>query len=146
MRFEFGVIMKPKDSRKCTEARSLCADLHADDGPPNSRCKESRDDRNNDRKTMQLCAQVRRALHGIIPLPGSSFFEGLVVEAVKPGPNATRLRVVISVPISCAHSIPLLNQRLAEMVGFLRSEVASQINRKRVPMLTFEFIPREDVI
>lgn len=146
VRLEFGVIMKSKDSRKCTEARSLCADLHADDGLPNSRRKETRDDCSNDRKTMQLCAQVRRSLHGIIPLPGSSFFEGLVVEAVKPDPNATRLRVVISVPISCAHSIPLLNQRLTDMVGFMRSEVASQINRKRVPMLTFEFIPREDTI
>ena len=138
--------MKSKDSRKCTEAKSLCADLHPDDGQPISRGNESRDDHSDDRKTMQLCAQVRRALHGIIPLPGSSFFEGLVVEAVKPDPNASRLCVVISIPISCAHSIPALNQRLTDMVGFMRSEVASQINRKRVPMLTFEFIPREDVI
>ena len=138
--------MKPEDPRRRAEARSLCADLHADDGQPNSRRKETCDDRNDDRKTMQLCAQVRRALHGIIPLPGSSFFEGLIVEAVEPDPNATRLRIVISVPISCAHSIPSLNQRLTDMVGFMRSEVATQINRKRVPMLTFEFIPREDVI
>jgi ribosome-binding factor A len=30
------------------------------------------------------------------------------------------------------------------MSGFIRSEVASQISRKRVPLLTFEMIPREE--
>ena len=136
--------MESKDSRKHTEARSLCADLHPDDGPPESRRKESPDDTSDDRKTMQLCAQVRRALYGVIPLPGSTFFEGLVVEAVEPAPDATRLRVVISVPPSCAHPITLLKKRLTDMSGFIRSEVASQINRKRVPLLTFDMIPMED--
>jgi hypothetical protein len=93
---------------------------------------------------MQLCAQVRRALYGVIPLPGSSFFEGLVLEAVEPDPDATRLRVVISVPPSCPQPITLLRQRLTDMSGFIRSEVASQISRKRVPLLTFEMIPREE--
>lgn len=136
--------MKPNDSRKRAEARSLCADPHSDDGPPKSRRKESRDDSSDDRKTMQLCAQVRRALHGVIPLPGLSAFEGVVVEAVQPDPDASRLRVVISVPPSCGQPISSLKQRLIDRVGFIRSEVASQIHRKRVPLLTFELIPRED--
>lgn len=136
--------MKPNDSRKRTEAWFLCADLSPDDGPPKSRRKESRDDSSDDRKTMQLCAQVRRALHGVIPFPGSSYFEGLVVEAVEPDPDASRLRVVISVPPSCAQPIPSLKQRLIDRVGFIRSEVASQIHRKRVPILTFELMPREE--
>lgn len=136
--------MKPKDSRRRPEARPLCADAHPDDGPSTRRRKESRDDSSDDRKTMQLCAQVRRALHGVIPLPGSSFFEGLVVEAVEADPDVTRLRVVVSVPPACAHPIPALKQRLTDMVGFIRSEVASQINRKRIPLLTFDLIPRED--
>lgn len=136
--------MKPNDSRKRAEARSLCADLHPDDSPPESRRKESRDESSDDRKTMQLCAQVRRALHGVIPLPGSSCFEGVVVEAVQPDPDASRLRIVISVPPSCAEPIPSLKQRLIDRVGFIRSEVASQIHRKRVPILTFELMPRKD--
>lgn len=138
--------MRSKDPRKRTVARSLCADLHPDDGPPTSRRKEQRDDSSNERKTMQLCAQVRHALYGVIPLPGSPYFEGLVVEAVEPDPDATRLRVVISVPPSCAHPIASLLERLASMAGFIRSEVATQINRKRVPHLTFELIPREDIL
>ena len=136
--------MKSKDLRERAEARSLCADLHPDDGPPKSGRKESRDESSDDRKTMQLCAQVRRALHGVIPLPGSSYFEGLVVEAVEPDPDAGRLRVVISVPPSSTHPITSLRRRLTDMAGFIRSEVAPQIHRKRVPILTFELIPRED--
>ena len=136
--------MKPNESRKRTEARSLCADFHPDDGPPESRRRESRDDSSDDRKTMPLCAQVRRALHGVIPFPGSRSFEGLVVEAVEPDPDASRLRVVISVPPSCTQPIPSLKQGLIDRVGFIRSEVASQIHRKRVPLLTFELMPRED--
>ena len=135
--------MRPKDCRKRMEALSLCADLHSDDGPPASRRKESRDKSIDNRKLMQLCAQVRLALHGVIPMPGSSLFDGLVVEAVEPDPGVTRLRVVISVPASCTQPIPVLQQRLADMSGFMRSEVASQINRKRVPLLSFELIPRD---
>ncbi|MEE8154619.1 MAG: hypothetical protein V3T53_06615 [Phycisphaerales bacterium] len=136
--------MKPNDLRKRAEARSLCADLHPDDGPPESRRKESRDESSDDRKTMQLCAQVRRALYGVIPLPGSTLFEGLVVEAVEPDPDASRLRVVISVSPSSPDPITSVHKRLTDMVGFIRSEVASQIHRKRVPILTFQLIPRED--
>lgn len=106
--------------------------------------RESRDDRFDNRKTMQLCVQVQRALYGFIPLPGLSCFDGLVVEAVEPDPDASRLRVVISVPASATGSIAALRNRLIEMVGFLRSEVAPQIHRKRVPSLTFTLMPRED--
>lgn len=136
--------MKSHYCRKRAEARSLCADLHSDDGPPTSRRGESRDDSTDIRKTMQLCAQVRRALYGVIPLPGSSCFEGLVVESVGPDPDASRLRVVISVPVSSTWRIPALRNRLLDMAGFIRSEVAPQIHRKRVPFLAFELIPRED--
>jgi hypothetical protein len=93
---------------------------------------------------MQLCAQVRRALHGVIPLPGSAEFDGLVVEHVQPDPDATRLRVVISVPPSCPLSIPVLKRRFGGLAGYIRSEAAAQINRKRVPLLSFEFVPREE--
>ncbi|MEM1165867.1 MAG: ribosome-binding factor A [Planctomycetota bacterium] len=136
--------MAPKNSRERTEALSLCADLHPDDGPPTRRRKESHDDRSDERKTMQLCAQVRRSLHDMISARSSSLLDELMVEAVEPNPNASRLRVVISVPPSCAHPIPSLHQRLTAMAGLMRAEIASQINRKRVPLLTFELIPREE--
>ena len=136
--------MKSKDSRQRARARSLCADLHPDDGPPARRRKETRDRACDDRKTMQLCAQVRRALHGVIPVPSDPFFDGLIVETVEPDPDATRLRVVISVPPSSNRSLRDLKRRLADMTGFIRSQVAPQIHRKRVPLLTFDFIPREE--
>ena len=133
-----------KDSRKRAEARSLCADLFPDDGSPARRRKESRADTTDDRKTMQLCAQIQRALHGVIPVPGSPMLEGLIVEAVEPNPDASTLRVVLSVPPSSAYPIASLRQRLSDMAGFIRSAVMPHIHRKRVPRLTFELIPRED--
>ncbi len=117
---------------------------YPDDGPPRSRRRESRDDQNDDRKTRQLCAQIRRALHGVIPLPGASLFEGLIVEAVEPDPDASRVRVVISVPLTTPASVTALKQRLDQMAGFIRSEVAPRITGKRVPTLSFELIPREE--
>lgn len=87
---------------------------------------------------------MQRALYGVIPLPGSSLFEGLVVEAVEPDPDASRLRVVISVSPLSPNPITSVHKRLTDMVGFIRSEVASQIHRNRVPILTFQLIPRED--
>lgn len=143
VRLEPGVFMSSKDFRAHTETRSLCADLHSDDGPPTRRRKESRDDRSDDRKTRQLCAQVRRALHGVIPQPGSSFLDGLVVEAVEPDPDVTRLRVVIGVPPTCRRPVDELKRRLGSMAGFARSQVALGINRKRVPLLVFELVPSE---
>ena len=136
--------MQSKDSRNRAETWSLCADLHADDGPPQRRRKESRDEQHNDRKTMQLAAQIRRALHGAFPTPGSQMFDGLIVEAVEPDPDATHMRVVISVPSTFPHSVALLRQRLAESLSSVRIQVAASIHRKRVPTLTFDLVPRED--
>lgn len=94
------------------------------------------------------CSCVPRcgALHSAIPVPGSSALEDLIVEAVEPDPDATRLRVVISVPSSCDHPVATLKQRLDARVGLMRAEVAAQINRKRVPLLTISLIPREGEI
>lgn len=126
------------------DARSLCSDYHSDDGPPARRRKETRDKESELRKTLQLCSQVKRALHCVIPCPGLPFQEGLLVEDVAPDPDASRLRVTVSVPAEAIHSVDAMARSLADTVGFLRSEVAASIHRKRVPMLRFELIPREE--
>ncbi|MFK7961896.1 MAG: ribosome-binding factor A [Phycisphaerales bacterium] len=136
--------MKPTNTRRRAETLSLCADLYEDDCRPPRR-GEDPDDRSDDRKTMQLCAQVRRALHGMIPCPGSPGMDGLMVESVEAddhGPG--RLHVVVSVPASCELPIPVVRQRLTAMTGYLRAEIAAQITRKRVPLLAFQLVPRED--
>ncbi len=136
--------MKSHSCKKHAEARSLCADLHPDDGQLSiPRRREQSYDANADlRKTMQLCAQVRRALYGVIPLPGSALSEDLLVESVEPDPDSVRLKVVISVPANATLPIPALRIHLKAKLGYIRSEIAPQISRKRVPLLTFELIPR----
>ena len=134
--------MKAKSSGTRTDARSLCADLHPDDGPPTTRRKEQRD-HTIDTKTLQLCAQVRRALHESLPALGSPF-TNLIVESVEPNPDASRMLVVVSVGTLDGLTLPQVRQQLANRTGFLRAEVSRAIHRKRTPGLTLELIPRED--
>jgi len=126
----------------------LCANLHADDGPDSPLLGRREDGKRGgssvDRKTLQLCAQVRRALHGVVSSSAQGLPDGLVVESVDPDPDASRLRVVIGVASSCAEPVPTLKRRLADHAGRLRCEVAQQISRKRAPLLTFELRPRKE--
>lgn len=136
--------MNPHDDPRRADARSLCADLHPDDGPPARRRKEPRPAPHADRKTLQLCAQVRRALQRHVPSHRSPLLADLAIESVEPDPDATRLRVVVSVPPTCPHAPGAILAHLAAASGHLRAEVAGAICRKRVPTLSFDLIPREE--
>jgi ribosome-binding factor A len=136
--------MNPHDAPRRADARSLCADLHPDDGPPARRRKESRPAPGQDRKTIQLCAQVRRTLLALIPSHRSPLLADLAVEAVEPDPDATRLRVVVSIPPSSTHPPAAIHAQLAALSGHFRAELAAAITRKRVPTLTFDLIPRKE--
>jgi hypothetical protein len=139
---EHDMTSKRPDRR--AQQRSLCAHLHPDDGPPARRREQRPDPGDIDRKTRQLCGQIRRALHGIIPDPIDPIFEGVRVEHVEPAPDATRVRVTLSLrPRSPAH-VARLRARLHALRGAARTHVAGQINRKRAPFLIFDLIPRED--
>lgn len=134
--------MKSDDSKASAQARRLCADIHPDDGPQRPRRKESHSDSSINRKTLQLCSQVQRALYGVIPAP-AGMLEGLSVEAVEPDPDASRLRVVVGVPPAYGRSPAALERWLIDSAGYIRSQVAPHIHRKRVPLLTFELLPKE---
>lgn len=100
---------------------------HAD-GPPRSQAF--------DRKTAQLCATVRRVIEQI--LSGESndpVLSGCNVVEVLPNPNAGRLRVVVEPPTD-ANPIDVLN-RLATASGWIRSEIAHSICRRKTPELGF---------
>ena len=122
-------------------ARSVCAQVHDDDGvPPRlTRRERPRAAAGQGRKTAQLCAQVRRALHGLIG-PGNAdpALEGLRVEDVEPAPDSSRLRVIVSAPGNAGpDGIAAARLRLAALTPRLRFEVAGAISRKRVPELCF---------
>jgi ribosome-binding factor A len=97
-----------------------------------------------DRKTLQLCRQVKRAL--MLALAGEcddDLLRDLSVDAVEPAGGAGHLVVTVSVPTNMLDGIPVIEvlARLNGRAGQLRAVVAQSICRKRVPMLSFTAVP-----
>jgi ribosome-binding factor A len=90
-----------------------------------------------DRKTLQLCGQVARALAiAFEGLVADEALSGLHVESVAPAPDASCLRVAVRSPRAGADPA-VLAVRLAAAHGFLRAEVTGAIRRRRAPELVF---------
>jgi ribosome-binding factor A len=103
---------------------------------------ENRFDPRQDRKTLQLCRQVQRAL--AMALGGECADEWLrevYVESVEPlgGPGQLRVNVVVPGHVRVAPAEVMA--RLAEHTPRLRTAVAREICRKRVPNLSFVVMP-----
>ena len=97
-----------------------------------------RGERTPGRKALQLCGQVRDALHGILSDCGDEVLHGLTVVSVEPAPNTGRLRVTVAVPRTAdVTDRETASRHLLNAVGRLRAEVAASVNRKRAPDLTF---------
>jgi ribosome-binding factor A len=97
-----------------------------------------------DRKTAQLCAQVRRALSSALAELADPSLRDLLVGSVEPAPDAGRLAVRVF-PSTSAPDLDTdeLRRRLRALRGFLRAEVAAAIHRKRTPELDFLVTPGE---
>ena len=91
----------------------------------------------------RLCSQVERALSlALMADCNDSRLFDLEIRSVTPSPDASRLRVVVGVsdpdfgPIDEALHTEL-EACLANAHGFLRSAVAEELHRRRVPDLAF---------
>jgi len=98
------------------------------------------------RKALQLCSQVAETL--ALVLAGEcrdDLLRDLLVESVVPFPSASRLLVTL-VPAVSAGTAPLEEyiEHLEQFKGLLRGEVASAINRRKVPDLVFRILPPSD--
>jgi ribosome-binding factor A len=96
-----------------------------------------------DRKTQQLCQQVRRAL--MLALAGECDDEVLrdvYVDSVEPMGNGSQLLVCVAVPATVGLSALDVLARLNARSARLRAIVARSISRKRVPGLSFAAIPQ----
>ena len=91
------------------------------------------------RKLLQLCAQVRDALIGLLPGCGDAVLRELSVYLVEPAPNAGRLCVIVCIQDG-GPDRDVARERLKKAAGMLRAEVAFSINRKHAPELVFEVI------
>ena len=99
-------------------------------------------DPRQDRKTLQLCRQVQRAL--TLALGGECDDEVLrdvYVESVEPMGGPSQLLVRVAVPLGAGVSAMDVLARLNDRSGRLRVLVAQSICRKRAPGLAFIAVP-----
>ena len=94
-----------------------------------------------DRKSMQLCAQVRRALeYGV-----DEVLEGSVLVSISdvvPAPNTSHLMVIVQPlgELSFEDSLEL-QARLSSNSSRLRTLVSESIHRRKTPTLSFSVLP-----
>jgi ribosome-binding factor A len=94
--------------------------------------------RKPDRKVHRLCGQVARALGLALSAAADDVLRDLVVDSVEPAPDAGRLevRVTLAAPREGVDPASIV-ERLERATGFLRSEIAPAIERRKVPQLAF---------
>ncbi len=128
----------PSSKRKADDVRALCARIHPDDGVDPREDKRRDVDRikKPDRKLQQLCKQVENALQ--LVLPNVQLLGDVRVLSVMPAPNAGRLRVLVVVSDTSDHR--QVAARLERCSGYLRSEMAQVVSRRRVPELVFSIV------
>jgi ribosome-binding factor A len=122
------------DKEVVAQMRALCAEVCPEDGQP--RRRNDRRPRRKNRKTHQLCGQIRRAIDLSLAASADPVLRELWVVAVSPAPDASRVRVQISTfDPELPPGIALAAVKAA--TGWLRSETAQAISRKKVPELCF---------
>jgi ribosome-binding factor A len=95
------------------------------------------------RKSHQLCAQVADTLSQIFGGEcGDQVLQSLMVLEVVPAPDASQLLVRVG-PVTRDLKLGTaeVTAALDRAAGWLRSEIAAAITRKRAPRLVFRFIP-----
>jgi ribosome-binding factor A len=120
------------------------AAIDADDGadPREFFKKEGYADRTG-RKSHQLCAQVADTLSQLIGGEcGDAVLQSLTVLDVAPAPDASQLLVQVG-PLTPEITLTTdeVNAALDRAAGWLRTEVAEAITRKRAPRLVFRYVP-----
>jgi len=95
------------------------------------------------RKSHQLCGQVADTLGQVFGGEcGDEVLQALAVLSVSPAPDASQLLVQVGpllpgVELSAGGVAAALDRA----AGWLRSEVAAAVTRKRAPRLVFRFVP-----
>lgn len=122
------------DDRLRMQLLALCAELGPEDGQSAREFHRKSTRRADDRRKQdQLCGQIARALN--LALPGATV-AALRVCTVKTctAPRSGDVQVTVCGP-------PEAGPALEAARGWLRTEVAAAIHRKRVPRLDFILLP-----
>ncbi len=92
------------------------------------------------RKALQLCAQVQQVLMMVLPGSGDDILSDLTIESVTLAPDSSQMLVRLKGPVDVNDAL----QSLAIVKGKLRTEIAASIHRKNTPKLLFEVFRTED--
>ncbi len=124
------------------QLRAHCGELHDDDGvDPRDFFRPDRQRTKLDRKTRQLCQQVQQTLDQIFGGElRDDLLDSLRIVSVTPSASSTLLVTVVADLPPDQYDRPQIEARLAERAGWLRSEVARSITRKRTPLLMFHLL------
>jgi len=121
------------------------AQADADDGndPREFFKKEGSSNSKSGRKSQQLCAQVADTLQQLLGgESGDEILQALCLVEVSPAPDASQMLVVVGPALGAA---PLREEEVQAALhrasGWLRSEIAAAITRKRAPRLVFRYLP-----
>jgi ribosome-binding factor A len=123
--------------------RSLCAEVHADDGSdPRVFFRKPGAAGKPRHKALQLCRQVLEVLDGLLAEEsGDEALQDLAVVEVEPAPDSARLLVTVTSRRSDVDTNPVtILSALDRASGWLRGEVASAITRRRAPVLVYRVV------
>jgi ribosome-binding factor A len=116
----------------------LCAEPGPEDGiDPRDQLRDFARKKGG-RKTLQLCGQVAEALnYAFAAVCNDDVVRELTVVAVQPAPDESRLLVTVGSVLPGACDPVEIMAHLQQVMGRLRSEIATAIHRKKVPQLAF---------
>ena len=122
---------------------SYRADIDADDGADAREFFKKGSSKTNNRKSQQLCAQVADTLGQLIGGDtADEILQSLRLIEVSPAPDASQMLVLVG-PAAGAPELAA-REVLAALngaSGWLRTEIAAAITRKRAPRLIFRYLP-----
>lgn len=121
--------------------------IDADDGhDPREFFKKESQPRSAGRKTQQLCRQVAETLDQVFAESAEVSVQSLRVVSAQPAPDASQLLVLVAPAVGAQISEHEAVAALSRASGWLRSQVAAAITRKRAPQLIFRcvFEPGEE--
>ncbi|MBX3432371.1 MAG: ribosome-binding factor A [Pirellulales bacterium] len=128
------------DKRARDEMRTLCGEVHGDDGvDPRQFFQKRGRARDLTPKAEQLCRQAAETLSQLFGGEmGDDRLNCLRVESVQPAPDSSRL--LVTVVADCAPGVfdrDAIDRQLQAAAGRLRTAVAEAITRRKAPSLVF---------
>lgn len=96
----------------------------------------------SDYSALRLASQIRSILDLLIPQSGHPLLSSIVVGTVEPYAKGSNFVVQVYSTDTAADYDPLeIKAALDSLKSFLRTEVAKDITRKKVPELKFDVLP-----